>query len=89
MQCNMIKKTRKQKLSYEERKTTIQHKCSPPLKRETNPKLPWQMCKLSLVNGFGEDICKLVLGINMAKVNVPFLIVVTQEMKADIYMLCL
>jgi hypothetical protein len=25
-----------------------------------------QVCKLGLVKGFGEDICKLVLGVNMA-----------------------
>ena len=74
----MIQKTRKQKLSYEERKTTIQHKCSPPLKRETNPKLPSQTCKLGLVKGFGEDICELVLGVNMAHVYIPFLVVVSQ-----------
>ena len=39
---------------------------SPPLKRETNSKLPSQACKLGLVKGFGEDICELVLGVNMA-----------------------
>ena len=49
---------------------------SPPLKRETNPQLPSQVCKLGLVKGFCEDICKLVLGIDMAHVYVPFLIVV-------------
>ena len=62
----MIQKTRKQKLSYKENKTTIQHKCSPPLKRETNSKLPSQACKLGLVKGFGEDIYELVLSVNMA-----------------------
>ena len=62
----MIQKTRKQKLSYKENKIDIQHKCSPPLKRETNSKLPSQACKLGLVKGFGKDICKLVLGVNMA-----------------------
>jgi hypothetical protein len=40
---------------------------------------------LGLVKGFGEGICELVLGINMAQVNIPFLIVVSQEMKADLY----
>ena len=73
----MIQKTRKQKLSYKENKTTIQHKCSPPLKRETNPMLPSQTRKLGLVKGFGEDIYELVLGVNMAQVNIPFLIVVS------------
>jgi hypothetical protein len=60
---------------------------SPPLKRETNSKLPSQASKLGLVKWFGEDICKLVMGVNMNKVNVPFLIVVSQEVKADFYVL--
>ena len=76
------------------RKATLQRKqnyyttskCSPPLKRETNPKLPVQACKLGLVRGFGEDIYELVLGVNVAHVYIPFLIVVSQEMKANIYM---
>jgi hypothetical protein len=40
-----------------------------------------------LVKGFGEDICKLVVGVNMNKINVPFLIVVSQEVKTDLYVL--
>jgi hypothetical protein len=40
-----------------------------------------------LVKGFSEDICELVVGVNMNKVNVPFLIVVSQEVKTDLYVL--
>jgi hypothetical protein len=40
-----------------------------------------------LVKRFGEDICELVVGVNMNKVNVSFLIVVSQEVKTDLYML--
>jgi hypothetical protein len=40
-----------------------------------------------LVKGFGEDIYELVVGVNMNKVNVPFLIVVSQEVKTDLYVL--
>jgi hypothetical protein len=40
-----------------------------------------------LVNRFGEDIYKLVMGVNMNKVNVPFLIVVSQEVKVNLYVL--
>jgi hypothetical protein len=40
-----------------------------------------------LVKGFGEDICELAVGVNMNKVNVPFLIVVSQEVKTDLYVL--
>jgi hypothetical protein len=86
MQYNTKDKTKK--LSYKESKTSIQHpKSSSPLKRETNSKLPSQASKLGLVKGFGEDICELVMGVNMNKVNVPFLIVVSQEVKADLYVL--
>ena len=48
--------------------------------------LPSQTRKLGLVKGFGEDIYELVLGVNMAQVNIPFFIVVSQEVKADLYM---
>jgi hypothetical protein len=43
--------------------------------------------KLDLVKGFSEDICELVVGVNMNKVNIPFLIVVSQEVKTDLYVL--
>jgi hypothetical protein len=36
-----------------------------------------------LVQWFGEDICKLILGINMVQIDITFLIVVTQEVKVD------
>jgi hypothetical protein len=44
------------------------------------------MRKLGLVQWFGEDIYELVLGVNMVQVNIPFLIVVSQEVEADLYM---
>jgi hypothetical protein len=40
-----------------------------------------------LVKGFSEDICELVVGVNMNKINVPFLIVVSQEVKMNLYVL--
>jgi hypothetical protein len=58
----------------------------PSLKKETNPKSPSQTCKMGLVKEFGEDICELVLDVNMAQVNIPFLIVVSQEVEVDLYM---
>jgi hypothetical protein len=61
-------------------------KLFPSSKRETNPKVSSQTCKLGLVKGFGKDICELVSGVNMAQVNIPFLIVVSQEVEADLYM---
>ena len=86
MKCNAIWYRQPENKSYKENKTTIQHKCSPPLKRETNSKLPSQACKLGLVKGFGKDICELVLGVNVVQVYIPFLVVVSQEMEVDIYM---
>jgi hypothetical protein len=61
---------------------------SPSLKRETNSKLPSQASKLNLVKWFGENIYKLVLGINVVQIDITFLIVVMQEVKADFYVLC-
>ena len=84
----MIHKT-KQRLSYKEEKLEYNNQSSPPLKRETNSKLPSHACKLGLVKWFGEDICKLVLGINVVQIDITFLIVVMQEVKADFYVLCL
>jgi hypothetical protein len=40
-----------------------------------------------LVKGFSEDVYELVVGVNMNKANVPFLIVVSQEGKTDLYAL--
>jgi hypothetical protein len=50
-----------------QRKTKLEYnnQSSPPLKRETNSKLPSQASKLGLIKEFGENICKLVLGINV------------------------
>jgi hypothetical protein len=48
-----------------------------------------QASKLGLVKWFGENICELVLGINVVQINITFLIVVAQEMKIDFYVLCL
>jgi hypothetical protein len=61
----------------------------PPLKRETNSKLSSQASKLGLVEWFGKNICELVLGIIVVQINITFLIVITQEVKAELYMLCL
>jgi hypothetical protein len=58
-------------------------------KKGTNSKLPSQASKLGLVKWFGEDIYELVLGINVVQIDIIFLIVVTQEMKANFYVLCL
>jgi hypothetical protein len=73
---------RKAKLEYN-------NQSYPPLKRETNSKLPSQASELGLVKWFGEDICELILDIKVVKIDITFLIVVTQEVKANFYGLCL
>ena len=85
---NDIKTKTKAKL---QRKAKLEYnnQSSPPLKRETNSKLPSQASKLGLVKWFGEDICELVLGINVVQIDITFLIVVTQEVKANFYVLYL
>jgi hypothetical protein len=68
-------------------KTNVQEPQLSKLKREANSKLSSQASKLGLVKRFGEDICELVVGVNMNKVNVLFLIVVSQEVKTNLYVL--
>jgi hypothetical protein len=68
-------------------KTNVQEPKLSKLKREANSKLSSQASKLGLVKRFSEDICELVVGVNMNKVNVPILIVVSQEVKTDLYVL--
>jgi hypothetical protein len=71
-------KSKKQKLKKERKpQTNVQEPKLPKLKREANSKLPSQASKLGLIKGFTEDVCELVVGVNMNKVNVPFLIVVS------------
>jgi hypothetical protein len=91
MICKYDTKTKTKTNVKLQRKTKKEYnnQSSPPLKRETNSKLPSQVRKLSLVKWFGENVYELVLGINVVQINIAFLIVVTQEMKADFYVLCL
>jgi hypothetical protein len=68
-------------------KTNVQEPQLSKLKKSANSKLSSQASKLGLVKRFGEDIYELVVGVNMNKVNVPFLIVISQEVKMDLYVL--
>jgi hypothetical protein len=89
MICKYDTKTKtKAKLQRKEKLEYI-NQISPSLKRETNSKLPSQASKLGLVKWFGEDICELVLGINVVQIDITFLIVVMHEVKADFYVLWL
>jgi hypothetical protein len=45
------------------------------------------MCKSRLIKGFGEDISQLMMGINMAQIDVTFLRMVTKKVKANINVL--
>lgn len=89
MICKKDIKTKTKAKLQRKAKLEYNNQSSPPLKRETNSKLPSQASKLGLVKWFGEDICELVLGINVVQIDITFLIVVTQEVKANFYVLCL
>jgi hypothetical protein len=85
----MIQKTKQKTKLQRKAKLEYNNQSSPPLKRETNSKLPSQVSKLGLVKWFSEDIYELVWGINVVQIDITFLIVVTQEVKVNFYMLCL
>ena len=58
-------------------------------KSEANTKLSPQMSKGDLVQRFGEDIGYLVLGSNMLKLDIFFLLVVSQKVVPHIYIFSL
>jgi hypothetical protein len=45
------------------------------------------MCKSGLIEGFGQNISKLRVGINMAQIDVPFLMMISEKMKVNINVL--
>ena len=47
-----------------------------------------QLAKPLLMKWLGEDIGKLIFGAHTLNANVPFLLVISYEMMADINMLC-
>ena len=55
------------------------------LKGVTNPKLPSQASKSLKLKWFGKDICGLPLGWYMDHVYVASLMVISQEVKPDVY----
>jgi hypothetical protein len=46
--------------------------------------IPSQMSKCGLIEGFGQNVCKLPMGINVALIDVPFIIMVSKKFKANI-----
>jgi hypothetical protein len=56
------------------------------LERATNPKFPPQAHKCSLVERLCENVCKLILGRDMAQHNSSFFHIVPQEMIPHFYM---
>jgi hypothetical protein len=42
------------------------------------------MNKSFLIKGFGQNVCKLASGINIAQFDVAFLIMITKKVKANI-----
>jgi hypothetical protein len=51
-------------------------KGSPQSKREANNQFPSQMSKCGLIDGFGQNVSKLPMGINVAQIDVPFLLMI-------------
>jgi hypothetical protein len=41
-----------------------------------------------LIKWLGEDISKLIIGVHTLNANVSFLLVISNEIMADIYVLC-
>jgi hypothetical protein len=54
---------------------------------ETNNQFPSQMNKSFLIKGFGQNVSKLVSGINVVQFDVAFLIMITKKVKANINVL--
>jgi hypothetical protein len=48
-------------------------------KREANTQFPSQMSKCGLMKGFGQNVSKLSIGINMAQIDISFLITITRK----------
>lgn len=42
------------------------------------------MSKCGLIEGFGQNVCKLPMGINVAQIDVPFIIMISKKFKANI-----
>ena len=47
-----------------------------------------QLAKPLLIKWLGEDIGKLIIGAHTLNANVPFLLMISYEMVAHIYVLC-
>jgi hypothetical protein len=45
------------------------------------------MSKCGLIEGFGQNVSKLPMGINMVQISVPFLIIISEKVKANINVL--
>jgi hypothetical protein len=41
------------------------------------------MCKCSLIKGFGQNVSKLLVGINVAQIDVTFLIMTEKKVKTN------
>ena len=83
MQLPNLEKQREAK----QRPTKLTKTKSQRSKGVTNPKLPSQASKGVLLKWFCEDICGLPLWGDMDQVYVSSLMVVSQEMESDVYVL--
>jgi hypothetical protein len=55
--------------------------------RETNTQLLSQMNKCFLIKGFGQNVSKLSMGINVVQIDVALLIMITKKVKVNINVL--
>jgi hypothetical protein len=56
----------------------------PQIKRETNTRFPLHMNKCFLIKGFGQNVSKLSMGVNVAQIDVAFLIMITKKVKVNL-----
>ena len=73
---------KKQKIRRKDQKGALKSK------RETNTQFPSQMNKCFLIKGFGQNVSKLSMGINVAQIDVTFLIIIMKKVKANLNVLC-
>jgi hypothetical protein len=59
----------------------------PSVKNGSKHSFPSQMCKCRLIKGFGINVSKLSMGINMSQIDAAFLIMITKKVKVNINVL--
>jgi hypothetical protein len=90
MRCSadILQKSKRGNLQSARRKEKeVRSKIGPSFKNINTHQLPSQMCKSGLIKAFDENITKLSMCVSMAKIYVPFLIMISHKIKVDINVL--